>query len=386
MIKAITVLNALKLSGVNSVYIKAIQNADDTNLWAQWDISTDLRMAMYLSQILTESGGLRSIRENMSYSASQISKVFGVNKHSAAVTTTEAAKLAHNPQALAERVYGLGNPRKARELGNTRPGDGYKMRGGGPLQTTGGNSYKHAGELIGIDLYGNPDLIADPRYILQPSLIFWRERGCNVPADANDIASLTRKINGGMNGYADRVAWFNRIWKIIQASPTTSTEESPISVGTGDPEIRALQYALNTLGANPRLKEDGIMGKATETAVRAFQRANKLHVDGIVGPVTQAAIDARMSPGKVAPLLSTTQEPIVEHATARNLGASLTAVSVVAEQGLSKVQQVKEMLGDNIYLQVGLGVVLLAGLGFILYAYISKYMRENTTILLGKED
>ena len=52
-------------------------------------------------------------------------QIFGVGNHSAAVTAAEAATLANRPEAIADRVYGLGNPRKARELGNTKPGDGF---------------------------------------------------------------------------------------------------------------------------------------------------------------------------------------------------------------------------------------------------------------------
>jgi putative chitinase len=69
----------------------------------------------------------------MNYSAPRLLEIFGVNRHSAAVTAFEAEKLARKPEAIAERVYGLGNPRKARELGNTQPGDGFRFRGNGIL-------------------------------------------------------------------------------------------------------------------------------------------------------------------------------------------------------------------------------------------------------------
>ena len=57
------------------------------------------------------------------------------------------AGLLGNPEALAERVYGLGNPGKAKELGNTIAGDGYRYRGGGVLQTTGGANYRRMATL-----------------------------------------------------------------------------------------------------------------------------------------------------------------------------------------------------------------------------------------------
>lgn len=74
-------------------------------------------------------------------------EIFGVGRHFAAVTASEAARLAGHPEAIAERVYGLGNPRKARELGNTEPGDGFRYRGDGVLQTTGRGNHRRMGQL-----------------------------------------------------------------------------------------------------------------------------------------------------------------------------------------------------------------------------------------------
>ncbi|MEH2470469.1 putative chitinase [Nitrobacteraceae bacterium AZCC 2161] len=72
----------------------------------------------------TNAGQGTIVREDMNYRAERIGQIFGV--HSAKVTPAEAERLAHNPKALAERVYGLGNPKWAKEPGNTQPGDGYR--------------------------------------------------------------------------------------------------------------------------------------------------------------------------------------------------------------------------------------------------------------------
>lgn len=114
------------------------------------------QLAYVLATVQHETGGkMKPVRENMNYRAERILEVFGA-KHSAKVTKAEAQKLAGNPQALAERVYGLGNPKKAAELGNTQKGDGYKYRGGGYEQRTGRVNFRRVG------LESNPDAIVDP--------------------------------------------------------------------------------------------------------------------------------------------------------------------------------------------------------------------------------
>lgn len=116
---------------------------------------SDEKIAYVLATVFHETGAnMQPVRENMSYSASRILQVFGKN-HSAKVTAAEAKTLAGNPKALAERVYGLGNPSKAREFGNTVAGYGYKYRGGGMDQRTGFNHYKRVG------LQNNPDKVLE---------------------------------------------------------------------------------------------------------------------------------------------------------------------------------------------------------------------------------
>lgn len=116
---------------------------------------SDTKTAYILATVFHETGGkMQPVRENMSYRAERILEVFG-SKHSAKVTRAEALKLAGNPSALAERVYGLGNPAKAKELGNTAKGDGFKYRGGGLDQRTGYRNYARVG------LQDNPDKILE---------------------------------------------------------------------------------------------------------------------------------------------------------------------------------------------------------------------------------
>lgn len=186
--------------------------------FSQFNITGSLRISHFLAQVLYETGAGQVLFENMSYSTpARLLQIFGVGNHSAAITPAEVPGLLHNPVGLAERVYGLGNPAKARELGNVAPGDGYKYRGGGALQTTGRSAYRLMGARIGVDFEANPALIVDPLHIFVPALKEWNDGNLNLAADANDIRKVTRVINGGLNGFADRKRWFATVWKIASA-------------------------------------------------------------------------------------------------------------------------------------------------------------------------
>lgn len=91
-----------------------------------------------------------------------------------------------------------------RDLGNTAPGDGKRYKGRGVLQLTGRANYRSYGRTIGIDLERHPTLAAIPSISLHIALEYWRQRNLNVLADADDVEAVTRKVNGGLNGLADR--------------------------------------------------------------------------------------------------------------------------------------------------------------------------------------
>lgn len=92
------------------------------------------------------------------------------------------------------------------DLGNTQPGDGSLMRGRGPIQITGRGNYRKFGRRVGIDIERHPELAAIPSIGLRLALEYWKDRGLNALADADDGDTITRKINGGTNGLADRRA------------------------------------------------------------------------------------------------------------------------------------------------------------------------------------
>lgn len=271
-------------------YLKAF--TDDSALLKTSGITTPIRISHFLAQVLHESGGCTVLFENLRYTTGQrLLQIFGVGNHSAAIRPDEVAHLLNNPEGLAERVYGaFGNPKKAKELGNTKEGDGYRYRGGGLLQTTGGDNYRRMGVKANADFYGNPDLIVDPLYALKPAVYEWDECDCNAYADADDIRKITRCINGGYNGLGERRAWFNRIWPLANGGKPAPAWEA----AKPDEETRWLQESLNDLGANPQLIVDGRYGPETTEAVNWFQALASLKVDGIAGEVTRAAIRLRL--------------------------------------------------------------------------------------------
>lgn len=92
------------------------------------------------------------------------------------------------------------------DLGNTHPGDGKRYMGRGLIQITGRANYKALSDGIGIDFLTSPELLEQPSAAAQSAAWFWNKHGLNQYADSGDFETLTRRINGGMNGFEDRCA------------------------------------------------------------------------------------------------------------------------------------------------------------------------------------
>jgi putative chitinase len=161
---------------------------------------TPLRLAHFMAQILHETDGLMIFRENMNYSAKRIVQVWPSRfKNEAA-----AAPYAHNPQALANKVY---NGRMGNRSGTD---DGWRFIGRGLLQVTGREDYEKYGKLLGVDIIKDPELAIDSRYTLKIAALEWDAKGCNSDADEDSIRKVTIKINGGLIGLASRIDWLRK--------------------------------------------------------------------------------------------------------------------------------------------------------------------------------
>jgi putative chitinase len=111
-----------------------------------------------------------------------------------------------------------------KDLGNTQPGDGKRYKGRGPIQLTGRNNYRSAGKALGLDLEGTPQRAADPDVGFRVAGWFWKANKLNPLADAGNFDAITRRINGGYNGKADRDAYHQRALRLLgEARPLKSS-------------------------------------------------------------------------------------------------------------------------------------------------------------------
>ena len=156
-------------------------------------------IAVMLGQLDHESGGFKSLKENLNYSsADRIQEMFGKS-----LNGVDPRALLNNPEALANVVYGHKN-------GNKVGSDGWNYRGRGLVQLTGRGNYEQASKALGIDLVNNPDLAADPEVAAKVAA-WWHKSKVGYGVD---VATATRKINGTkMAGLNDRIAktqgWLN---------------------------------------------------------------------------------------------------------------------------------------------------------------------------------
>jgi putative chitinase len=109
---------------------------------------------------------------------------------------------------IANKVY-------SGRMGNTEDGDGAKFIGRGLIQLTGKDNYKAFGEAIGEDLVANPQLVEEPRYAALSAGWFFNKRNLNALADVMDIETMSKRINGGTIGMADRIAKINKVLDVL---------------------------------------------------------------------------------------------------------------------------------------------------------------------------
>lgn len=181
----------------------------------KFEINTPLRLSHFLAQCGHESGGFKVTRENLNYSAEGLSKIFP--KYFPSVEA--ATPFAKQPEKIANKVYAnrMGN-------GDEASGDGFKFRGRGYIQLTGKQNYTLFGQAIGQDLIASPDKVA-VEYPLLSAAWFFHKNGLHKIADegAEDVTvtKVTKRVNGGTIGLADRIKHFKEYFNILQpVNPT----------------------------------------------------------------------------------------------------------------------------------------------------------------------
>ncbi|VVN51157.1 hypothetical protein PS685_00572 [Pseudomonas fluorescens] len=190
----------------------------------KYGIVTRLRIAAFIAQVCHESGHLTRLVENLNYSADGLANTWPnryaepdgkggyvkvlVKDRSRNKPNALGLSLAGKPEQIANNVY-------AGRMGNTAPGDGWKYRGRGLIQLTGKTNYQLCGEALGLDLLAQPELLEKPQHPCMAAAWFWGSNGLNSLADKGDLETITRRINGGLTGLADRQALYARALKVL---------------------------------------------------------------------------------------------------------------------------------------------------------------------------
>lgn len=175
---------------------------------AKFGITNVLRLAHFLSQCGHESGGFKAVNENLNYSADGLKKIFP--KY---FPGNISESYARNPEKIAAKVYGgrMGN-------GDEASKDGWKFRGRGYIQLTGKSNYTAFDKLVEEDILANPDLVAT-KYPLSSAAFFFQSNGlwsiCDKGADDATVTAVTKRVNGGTIGLADRLKHFKEYYSLL---------------------------------------------------------------------------------------------------------------------------------------------------------------------------
>jgi len=176
---------------------------------AKFNITNNLRLAHFLAQCGHESGNFKAVSENLNYSADGLKKIFG--KYFPGNLNESYAR---KPEKIAARVYAsrMGN-------GDEASGEGFKFRGRGYIQLTGKNNYTNFTKFIGEDCVSNPDLVAT-KYPLASAGFFFDSNKlwaiCDRGADDATVTAVTKRVNGGTIGLADRIKHFKEYYNLIK--------------------------------------------------------------------------------------------------------------------------------------------------------------------------
>jgi putative chitinase len=178
---------------------------------AKFGINTPLRLAHFLAQAGHESGNFRLVKENLNYSAKGLMGIF--KKYFP--TEALAKQYERKPDKIANKVYGgrMGN-------GDEASGDGSKYCGRGYIQLTGKSNYQAFFKSMEMDVDSDPTLVAT-KYALASAAWFWSKNGLNKLADtgATDavVTLITKRVNGGTIGLADRLKHFKEFHALLIA-------------------------------------------------------------------------------------------------------------------------------------------------------------------------
>ena len=249
----------------------------------KYGITTDKRIAGFISQCAHESSDFRVLQENLNYKEATLLKVFpryfGPGKEN-------AAEYAGKPEKIANYVYMDKHRSKAGALGNVKDGDGWLFSGKGLKQVTGRSNTTAFGKTVGMTAEEAAAYLLTKKGALESALWFWASRNLNEVADTGDQVRLTKIINGGDIGLADRQARYSKAMAALGGkieAPVTAAVAETLRRGSKGDGVKRMQVKLG-------LTADGDFGPGTEAALKKWQAANGLTADGVAGAKTLAKL------------------------------------------------------------------------------------------------
>ena len=255
-----------------------------------YEITTERRVAHFLSQCAHESANFKRLEENLNYSAKALRAVFG--RYFGDPPKRDADEYHRQPEMIANYVY-MDEFRKYK-MGNIHEGDGWLFRGRGLKQLTGRENYSRFGDSIGMTAEEAAEYVQSFNGAIQSACWFWDTNNLNDIADGDNVKLMTKKINGGSIGLEDRQRRYINAMDVL-GMPFDIHEEDDddeddilddigvLRRGSRGDGVKLMQEALG-------LDADGVFGRGTERALKLWQTDNGLTPDGVAGPLTMAKL------------------------------------------------------------------------------------------------
>jgi putative chitinase len=316
---------------------------------AAYGIDTNRRLVAFLAQVGHESGS---------------------GRHTSEVWGPTTAQLGYEGRA---------------DLGNTQPGDGSRYRGHGLVQITGRFNHARVRDRLRKRFPDAPDFEADPEALTQPKWAclsaadYWDDKGLNALADTDQFAAITKKINGGLNGHADRIARWERAKKALPLAPVETRTPVPAKEEPMAPFIAAALPALieaapaliRIFGESPRAEKNA---KAAEVVAEIAKRATGETT--VEGAVTAIATDPQAAAA-------------YREAVHVSMGDLLTALEKIGEIDLKHTQAARDFnSAEPPFLDFGwlkMKFIHLLSLMFMMFSagFVWRYWPDLTPELKG---
>lgn len=181
-----------------------------STLLDDYEINTSSRIAAFVAQCAHESGGFMVLKENLNYKPATLRKIFP-KYFPTDELAQEYCSRPNRQEAIANRVYAsrMGN-------GDESSGDGWRFCGRGLIQLTGRSNYQAFADSLEMSIDDVPAYLGTFEGASQSACWFFETNKLNQWADAGDILTLTKRINGGTIGLNDRIKHYKHALAIMQ--------------------------------------------------------------------------------------------------------------------------------------------------------------------------